>query len=166
MSVWKIAVGVALGGVLLLVLFIAALGTLDMYSQVKACGGWDAWRSAFEIRPENPVPVCIAEKERVAREAREERKQEEKEQAKRAGEVILNQLLNEDRNNKQTQDRSKTQSVEPARLPAKYIVKSSAPDFLKPGQIVTVFAVTPKWARLTSSEPHQWVELTHIKPAK
>ena len=104
MSIWKIAVGVALGGVLLLVLFIAALGTLDMYSQVKACGGWDAWRSAFEIRPENPVPVCIAEKERVAREAREERKQEQKEQAKRAGEVILNQPLNEDRNKKQSVD--------------------------------------------------------------
>ena len=52
------------------------------------------------------------------------------------------------------------------KLPARYIVLETAPDFLKPGQRVTIYAFSGRWARLTKSEPHQWVELAHIKPAK
>ena len=50
-------------------------------------------------------------------------------------------------------------------LPARYVAKATAPGFLKPGQGVTVYAIAGRWARLSASEPHQWVELVHLERA-
>lgn len=55
-------------------------------------------------------------------------------------------------------------------LPARYVAKATAPEFLKPGQGVTVYAIAGsaiagRWARLSASEPHQWVELVHLERA-
>lgn len=51
------------------------------------------------------------------------------------------------------------------KFPAPYIARSTAPSYLKPGQHATVYEISGKWARLTATEPHQWVELQHLKPA-
>ena len=57
-SVWRIASGVVLGGVILFLSFAIGTAALEIGREVKSCGSWEAWMAAARIQPEHAVELC------------------------------------------------------------------------------------------------------------